>query len=212
LNLMAGADGHDASVVPMPLATMASVDPGSLRVAHFVAFEGAQPSAEVAAAVRAAVAALQARGAHAIAACPPRIEEALAISRAYWSRTESASLEQWRPARASTLGADDVARSTFEWDRLRRAFLQFMQPLDLIVCPAAADAAPARAQALDTDFIYTLPFSLTGYPCVVVRAGTCAEGLPIGVQIVARPWQDPVALAGARCIEQALGGWPAPVR
>jgi amidase len=209
LSLIAGDDGHDASVVPMPLGTMASVDLGALRVAHFVAFDGAQPSAEVVAAVGTAVVALQERGARTVAACPPRIEEALAISRAYWARTESASLQQWCPSRSSTFGADDVARSTFEWDRLRRCFLQFMQPFDLIVCPAAADAAPARAQALDTDFIYTLPFSLTGYPCVVVRAGTSAEGLPIGVQIVARPWQDHVALAAARLIEQTLGGWPA---
>ena len=45
---------------------------------------------------------------------------------------------------------------------------------------------------------------------VVVRAGSSAEGLPIGVQVVARPWREDVALAVARHIEEALGGWRAP--
>jgi amidase len=110
----------------------------------------------------------------------------------------------------STLSADDIERSLFEWDRLRRSFLQFMQDFDLIVCPAGPYVASARAESLDDDFIYTLPYSLTGYPCVVVRAGTTPEGMPIGVQIVARPWHDHVALAAARIVESVLGGWQPP--
>jgi amidase len=31
--------------------------------------------------------------------------------------------------------------------------------------------------------------------------------MPIGVQVVARPWRDDVALAVAAHLEQALGGW-----
>jgi amidase len=117
------------------------------------------------------------------------------------------SWKTWRPWGASRLSADDVERSLFEWDRLRRAFLGFMNDVDVIVCPAAGDAAPRVGESSDADFIYTLPFSLTGYPCVVVRAGTSADGLPLGVQIVARQWCDHVALAAARVVEQALGGW-----
>lgn len=50
----------------------------------------------------------------------------------------------------------------------------------------------------------------TGYPAVVVRAGSTAEGMPIGVQVVARPWRDDVALAVAAIIEDAMGGWQPP--
>ena len=39
-----------------------------------------------------------------------------------------------------------------------------------------------------------MAFNLTGWPVVVVRAGTSPEGLPIGIQIVARPWHEHVAL------------------
>lgn len=57
---------------------------------------------------------------------------------------------------------------------------------------------------------YTLPHSLTGWPCVVVRGGTSPEGLPIGVQVVAWPWRDDVALAVAQELERELGGWQPP--
>ncbi len=52
-----------------------------------------------------------------------------------------------------------------------------------------------------------LPFSLTGYPSVVVRVGTAGNGMPIGVQIVARPWREDLALAIASILERSLGGW-----
>ena len=38
-----------------------------------------------------------------------------------------------------------------------------------------------------------------------LRAGTTGAVLPLGVQIVARPWHDHVALAAAACVEAALG-------
>jgi amidase len=48
-----------------------------------------------------------------------------------------------------------------------------------------------------------MAFNLTGWPTVVVRAGTSSEGLPIGVQVVAPLWREDVALALARQIEAA---------
>jgi len=54
-----------------------------------------------------------------------------------------------------------------------------------------------------------MPFNITGWPATVVRAGTSPEGLPIGVQIAAKPWHDHVTLAAAKLIEQ-LGGWKPP--
>jgi amidase len=206
LSIIAGADAHDASVVPMRVGDMESVDVAKLRVAHFDAFDGAVPSSDVVEMMSAVVEVLIGAGAHVRAAVPPRIEEALSITRAYWARPESLSLKAWRPWGPSKLRADEVERSLFEWDRLRRAFLGFMADFDVIVCPVASTAAPAIGAVVD-DYIYMLPFSLTGYPSAVVRAGTSVDGLPLGVQIVARPWCDHLALATARAIERALGGW-----
>ena len=43
-----------------------------------------------------------------------------------------------------------------------------------------------------------------------MRGGTSPEGLPIGVQLVAPPWREDVALAGARVVEAASGRLAAP--
>ena len=143
LRIIAGVDWHDASVVPMPIGDAAAVDVATLRVAHFTEFAGATPSADVAATVAAVVDLLARVGASVRSAVPPRIDESLAITRAYWARPESISWKTWRPDKPSTLSADDVERSLFEWDRLRRAFLEYMQDFDVIVCPVAPCAAPA---------------------------------------------------------------------
>jgi amidase len=59
-------------------------------------------------------------------------------------------------------------------------------------------------------FSYTMTHNLTGWPAAVVRAGTSPEGLPIGVQIAARPWREDVALAMAACLEDELGPFALP--
>jgi len=53
-------------------------------------------------------------------------------------------------------------------------------------------------------FNYTLPYSLSGWPCVALPAGAAGvNGLPIGVQIIANAWHEHVALAVATQIEAA---------
>ena len=59
-------------------------------------------------------------------------------------------------------------------------------------------------------FNYTLPYSLTGQPCVVVPSGRSRDGLPIGVQVVGRVWREDHAVAAARSIETTIGGWLQP--
>ena len=83
---------------------------------------------------------------------------------------------------------------------------------DAIVCPV--NSTPARLHGPDMDdlsgFTYTFSYNLTGWPGAVVRAGTSPEGLPIGVQIVARPGREDVALAIARQVETDFGGFQRP--
>ena len=57
---------------------------------------------------------------------------------------------------------------------------------------------------------YTGPYNLTGWPGTVVRCGTSPDGLPIGIQVIARPWREDVSLALAALLESALGGWQMP--
>jgi len=66
------------------------------------------------------------------------------------------------------------------------------------------------AESRRAAFSYTQTYNLTGWPAGVVRGGSTADGLPIGVQVVARPWREDLVLAVMRCIEQASGGWHIP--
>jgi len=211
LPIIAGPDGRDAGIAPVPLGDWRAVDLRGLRVATFEEFPRATPGDDTRTAVRDACRALVGAGAIVEEACPPRIDESWEITMMYWSRVESYSWSEWRPDKEHTLTADDIERGLFAWGRLRRDMLAFMGAYDAIVCPAApGPAAPLADKHGPAPFAFTLPFSLTGWPVVAVRAGASNEGLPIGVQVAARPWRDDVALALAGQIEASLGGWQAP--
>jgi amidase len=92
--------------------------------------------------------------------------------------------------------------------------LAFMRDCDVIISPVNAYAAIPHGTQRDrfAGFSYTMTYNLTGWPAVVVRVGTAQDGLPIGVQVISRPWREDVALAVARHLEVALGGYrPPPV-
>jgi amidase len=204
-----GVDWQDASVIPMPLADWQTVDVGSLRVAFYTHHAEADPTPETVETCRRTAQVLAGLGAQVEEVLPPRIEEAAFITRHYWQRPESTAPDEWVPDGPVQLSSEVVEQHLFHWDRFRRALIRFMADYDLILTPVAE--RPATPHDTAAGWIpYTLPYSLTGWPAAVVRAGTDPHGLPIGVQLVAQPWRDDVALAAAQAIERALGGWSAP--
>jgi amidase len=80
------------------------------------------------------------------------------------------------------------------------------------VCPASHALARAHgashADGFD-DWSYVTIYNLLGWPGVSVRAGS-SSGLPVGVQIVAAPWREDIALALALRIEALMGGYQRP--
>ena len=90
--------------------------------------------------------------------------------------------------------------------------LSFLKDYDVILCPVNAFPALPHGSVGENlqAFSYTMTYNLTGWPDAVVRGGASSEGLPIGVQIVAHPWREYVALAVAQHLETALGGWQRP--
>jgi amidase len=195
--IVAGPDDRDSGVVPMPLGDPEAVELPRARVA-FYTDDGSTPTTpDTVAAVRDAAEALTSAGAQVTEGCPERIGvDALDISRRYWSWEE--------------LPGGESVRLLADWDAFRTRMLAFMESVDIIVCPTAPGPAALHGEGLETIFHYTLPFSLTGQPCVVVPSGRSGEGLPIGVQVVARVWREDVAIAAARRIEATIGGWRRP--
>jgi amidase len=106
----------------------------------------------------------------------------------------------------------EFGRRLREMDIFRSQMLGFMANYDLIVCPVNAfTAIPHGTQGRHfPGFSYTATYNLTGWPAAVVRAGTSPEGLPIGVQLVANPWREDVALRVAKFVESTFGGWQKP--
>jgi amidase len=110
--------------------------------------------------------------------------------------------------------AADLDTFLVEMDLFRSQMLTFLQDVDVIVCPV--NAYPALAHGLQGDdehiagWSYCGTYSVTGWPAAVVRAGTSTDGMPIGVQIVGRPWREDVVLAVAAVVESSLGGWQPP--
>jgi amidase len=206
LPILSGPDWRDASVVPMPLANWREVDVGSLQVAFYTHHPTAEPTPETANTCRRAAQVLANVCTYVEETLPPRVEEAYAITRDYWQRPESASPDDWVPDGEFALTSEAVERHLFTWDRFRRSLIQFMANYDVILTPVA-ERPSVRHGENEGGIPYTLPYSLTGWPCLSLRAGTSPEGMPIGVQIVARPWRDDVALAVGQVLEQELGGW-----
>lgn len=101
-------------------------------------------------------------------------------------------------------------------DLYRSRMLSWMQDFDALVCPVMGYPAQPHGFSQDEGFShlgyvgYTHPYSLLGWPSLVVRAGTAENGMPIGIQIIARPWREDVALALGSAVELDLGGWTPP--
>jgi aspartyl-tRNA(Asn)/glutamyl-tRNA(Gln) amidotransferase subunit A len=91
---------------------------------------------------------------------------------------------------------------------VRRQFENFFDEFDILLAPTTATAAPpiagsdavAQARKLTR---FTSMFNLTGLPALSLPCGFTVEGLPIGVQIVARPWMEARVLQAAYAYEQA---------
>lgn len=230
VRLLAGPDGRDPYIVPAPLGDPERVDPGALRVAVYADNGIMAADADTEAAVHRAADALASAGAR-IAEDRPPVEESMDLLYALFGADGGASvlaflealgteepslllqqlLDRLEERAISTAGFfGQVAR----WDDFRSSMLGWLERYDAVLCPTCAFPAPPHGTTNDDDrlpgFTYASAYNLTGWPVTVVRAGTSAEGLPIGVQIVAPPWREDICLAAAARIEAELGGWTPP--
>jgi len=190
MRVLAGPDGLDSGVAPVRAWTAPKLE--GLRVAWYADDGLARPTATVAATVKAAARALAAAGCNVTEERPPSLGEAYLVTLAFWGRKRMRYEHMYE-----------------RLDAFRTSVLKFMSRFDLVLSPVAPDIAPLLKikPVTNHQLSYTVPYSLSGNPCVVVRAGTSPENMPIGVQVVAGNWRDATALKAARAIERALGGW-----
>ncbi|WP_283643365.1 Asp-tRNA(Asn)/Glu-tRNA(Gln) amidotransferase subunit GatA [Marinovum algicola] len=88
----------------------------------------------------------------------------------------------------------------------------FAQGVDAILTPATPSAAFGLGEMKEADpvqmylnDVFTVTVNLAGLPGISVPAGTDRQGLPLGLQLIGRPWEEGDLLNCAYALEQAAG-------
>jgi Asp-tRNA(Asn)/Glu-tRNA(Gln) amidotransferase A subunit family amidase len=235
-NVIAGPDNSDPNAAPVPVRP---IDPASLRQTRIGYFEddGRTPvTSETRRAIQRAVELLRVKGFTVEPFRPEGLEQARQLWRVLFIDGAAMLLRQAYKNRESEmysivreiidaaaedppLTADRLFETLFGRDAVRARLLDQMGQYPVLLCPV--NAIPAfrhgerswtvegqRVDYLDVSS-YSQWFNLAGNPAAVVPVDRSDEGLPIGVQIVGRPWEEERVLAIAAAIEKE-GDWTGP--
>ena len=228
LPIMSGVDWEDPSLVPMPLGKPEDVDLERLRIAYYTE-DGVTPlHREIATTVENTASALAADGLSIEKARPDALAEA-ANAAGTLRQADGGAMSRRLLARAGTvepgphitdcffgnppLDGGTYSRVIEDADMARSHMLGFLRDYDAILCPVTRQLAPRHGSTSDDTFLmwsYSMVYNLTGWPAATVRAGQSETGLPIGVQLVAAPWRDDIALALTARVEHLMGGFIPP--
>lgn len=113
------------------------------------------------------------------------------------------------------MGGGELLDAWAELDLLRGRTLREMESYPILLCPVASIPAfkhgerrwivEGREVAYLDAVRHTQWFNVLAAPAAVMPVGRSPEGLPIGVQVVARPYEDEVALGVAAVLDRAFG-------
>ena len=119
------------------------------------------------------------------------------------------------------LTAESLLHAWADCDLIRSKLLAEMHEVPILLTPACAVPAfrhGEREWTIDGETVqyfdamrYTQWFNVLASPAAVVPVGKSAEGLPIGVQVAGRPFEDESVLAVAAAIEREFGYQPPPL-
>ena len=90
-------------------------------------------------------------------------------------------------------------------------FVEVFERVDVLLTPTAPSAAFAQGENMDDPIkmylndIFTVPASLAGVPALSVPAGLDMHGLPLGLQLIGRPFDEETLFAAGAVIERAAG-------
>lgn len=203
----------------------------SLRAAWYTDDGVAPVTEETAGAVAAAAKALAGAGLICEERRPPHVDRGnglwlklfsrasvVQLRQAYKGRErEGGSFVSWRLATADDTPPptlDEYIAGWMERDRLREELVQWMETTPIVLGPVGATPAyshdtlkvTVRGSTFGTfkAFSYAQTFNVFDLPVVTVPAGRTSQGLPIGVQIVGRPFAEEMVLSAAEIVEEAI--------
>ncbi|HEY0386431.1 MAG TPA: amidase, partial [Pyrinomonadaceae bacterium] len=233
LGVLSGFDGALPVSSPLRSPHVEAHSPRGCRVAWY-AFDGVSPvNEETLSGLRAAAAALSEAGFAVREERPPGVERGPELWTRLFARSAQNYLRQTYEGAADAAGADarflmqaalSAEPSTLDdflaaWttrDTLRARLLSWMDETPLIIAPVGAVQAfehgahkvkvNEETLSLFRAFSYSQTFNVFGLPAVSVPVGRTRAGLPVGVQVIGRPFAEQTVLAAASVIEAALGG------
>ena len=102
--------------------------------------------------------------------------------------------------------ASDYVQSQRIRKVVNRECAEVLQKVDVLVTPTMTQPAAAfegyDATSNITGRSFTAPFNLTGLPAVSVPCGFTASGLPVGMQIAGKPFDEPGVIRAAYAYQQ----------
>jgi len=236
--VLQGPDDGDPSAAPVALRWPGKDELSRVRVGYFEDDARTPVTPETRAAVRTAAEALRRAGFQVEAFRPQGLELARQL---WWKLFGTAGgmmlgsvtkghedelspilkeFSSWVAAEPAHTG-QSLLDTWIERDVVRMQVFAQMQDYPVLLCPVASIPAFRHGERswqvegktvkyLDA-WSYTEWFNLLGMPAVSVPVGKTPEGLPIGVQIVACPWQEELVISVAAALEQEVGcfGHPA---
>lgn len=198
LRLIAGPDGADADVPPVPLPERRPVELADLRLATALEL----PWTAVDASLQAQVSRIAAACADAGAAVEPRLPDLDWAEQGVFLELMTAVATAFEP------GAEQRSLAWY-FERLHRrdaftaAWERFFAHHDALLLPPATTAAFAHdteATGMGGMMVFA---NLAGLPALTVPAGFDQDGLPVGVQIVGPRWSEIRLIAIAAALEEA---------
>jgi amidase len=233
LDAIAGPDPlawYNAPAPARPFAQELDTPPGSLRIGLMAQAPLGIPTDEsCSTAARAAAATLEELGHHVEEVQVPTISEELVPSFIVltqggladyegvdWSAVEPHIAHQRRAS--GELGAYDYVLAARTLERLsRREIARWGRDFDVLLTPTSAILPPQAGAVLEAqhaapdqpvaDVVASVSFTafgnVTGLPAVSLPLHWSEDGLPVGVQLVAGPWQESSLIALAAQLEQA---------
>jgi Asp-tRNA(Asn)/Glu-tRNA(Gln) amidotransferase A subunit family amidase len=87
--------------------------------------------------------------------------------------------------------------------QLIEVLVNLFKDIDCLVCPSTMDTAPKGLEWTGNP-AFNVPWSLTGFPSVTIPLGLSKEGLPIGLQLISKPYNDLTLLRIAEWCQRCL--------
>ena len=220
-SIIAGPDGYDTEVQPVPIDAVPDLALTNLRIAVAPTFPGLPVAMEIRQAIEELARQLSRSDAVVEEAVPPKLDFPQDLVSA--GELIGMAVGAFQPeANEHPTTLAHYLTALHRRDQSIRAWEQFFDRWDVLLCPPSIMTAfphcepgtPLHVDGRQVDY-WTVAghgtvFNYTGHPAIVLPYTLDHEGLPIGIQLVGKRWDESRLLAIAAALSEVTGGFQGP--